>query len=109
MSLSLEEVRQAAALARLRLTAEEEALFAEQLAKVVAYIDQLRGFETSPEAPDPGSGVEAPDEPQPDPRGELFLANAPEIRGSFYVVPRMRAGGGRLPGSGSADAGQLDE
>ena len=109
MSLSLEEVRQAATLSRLRLTVEEEVQFAEQLGRIVAYIDQLRGFETSPEAPDPGSGVEAPDEPQPDPRGELFLENAPETRGPFYVVQRMRAGGGRLPGGRSADGGQLDE
>lgn len=96
-------------LARLRLTAEEEALFAEQLGKVVAYIDQLRGFETLPEEPAPGSGVEAADEPQPDPRAELLLENAPELRGPFFAVPRMRAGGGRWTGGGSADAGARDE
>ncbi len=108
MSLSLEEVRRAAALARLRLTAEEEALFAEQLAKVVAYIDQLRTFETLPEAPDPDTGVEAADEPRPDPRAELFLENAPAVRGPFFVVPWMRAGGGRSTAGGSADADALD-
>ena len=78
MSLSLEEVRRAAILSRLRLTTEEEILFAEQLGRIVAYIDHLREFETQTEDSDPASGVEAPDEPQADPRGELFLDNAPE-------------------------------
>jgi aspartyl-tRNA(Asn)/glutamyl-tRNA(Gln) amidotransferase subunit C len=94
MSLSRDEVRQAAALSRLRLTAGEELLFAEQLGRIVAHIDHLREFETSQEELDPAAGVEAEDEPRPDPRGELFLANAPEVRGSFFAVPRMTAGAG---------------
>ncbi len=94
MALSLEEVRRAAALARLRLTADEEALFASQLGRVVAHIDHLREFEALAEAPDPASGVEADDEARPDPRSELFLDNAPDTRGQFFAVPRMQAGGG---------------
>jgi aspartyl-tRNA(Asn)/glutamyl-tRNA(Gln) amidotransferase subunit C len=103
MSLSLEEVRRAAALSRLRLTAEEEALFAGQLGKVVDYIDQLREFEALPAAATADAGREAPDDPRPDPRGELFADNAPETRGPFYVVPRMRAGGGVPAGAEPAD------
>jgi len=109
MSLSLEEVRRAAALSRLQLTAEEEALFAEQLGRIVSYIDQLRHFETVAEELDPGSGIEAADEPQPDSRRELLLDKAPEVRGPFFVVPRMRAGAGKSAGDGSAAAGPLDE
>lgn len=93
MSLSLAEVRQAAALSRLRLTADEERLFVEQLGRVVAHIDHLREFETMPEEVDPAAGIEAADEPRPDPRSELFLENAPEVRGPFFAVPRMTAGG----------------
>lgn len=93
MSLSLAEVRRAAALSRLRLTSGEEVLFAEQLGRIVDHIDHLREFETLAEEPDPASGVEADDEPQPDPRGELWLENAPEVRGPFFAVPRMRAAG----------------
>jgi aspartyl-tRNA(Asn)/glutamyl-tRNA(Gln) amidotransferase subunit C len=103
MSLSLEEVRRAAALSRLRLTPGEELLFAEQLGRIVDYIDHLGEFETLAEEPDPASGVEAGDEPQADPRGELWLGNAPEVRGPFFAVPRMRAAGG------SAATDPLDE
>ena len=93
MSLSLEEVRRAATLACLRLTAEEESLFVGQLGRIVAHIDHLREFESLAEEPGPASGGEAPDEPSPDGRSELFLGNAPETRGPFFAVPRMRAGG----------------
>lgn len=104
MALSLEEVRRAAALSQLRLTPAEEELFAGQLGRIVAHIDHLREFETVVEEPDPGSGVEAADEPQPDPRGELFLDNAPEVRGPFFAVPRMLAGGGGPAGTDPQDA-----
>ena len=103
MALSLEEVRRAAALARLRLSPAEEELYAGQLARIVAHIDHLREFETLPEEPGPRSDSEAADVPQPDPRGELFLDNAPEVRGPFFAVPRMQAGGG-----GAADADPPD-
>ncbi len=93
MALSLEEVRRAAALARLRLSPAEEELYAGQLARIVAHIDHLREFETLAEEPGPRSPGEAADVPQPDPRGELFLDNAPEVRGPFFAVPRMQAGG----------------
>ena len=94
MALSLEEVRRAAALSRLRLTAAEEELFAGQLGRIVDHIDHLREFETVTREPDPASGVEAADDPQPDPRSELFLDNAPDSRAPFFAVPRMLAGGG---------------
>ena len=69
-------------------------MFAQQLGRVVAHIDHLQEFESMAEVSDPASGVEAADEPQPDPRGSLFLDNAPDVRGRFFAVPRMRAGGG---------------
>jgi aspartyl-tRNA(Asn)/glutamyl-tRNA(Gln) amidotransferase subunit C len=103
MSLSLDQVRRAAALSRLRLTAEEEVLFAAQLGRIVDHIDHLSEFASLETGADPSSGAEASDEPQPDTRSELFLANAPEVRGPFFAVPRMQAGGG------IADAGALDE
>ncbi len=103
MSLSLVEVRQAAALSRLRLTAEEETLFAEQLSRIVSHIDRLQEFETLAEVVDPTSGVEAPDTPHSDSRGELFLANAPEVRGPFFAVPRMKAGAGSPAASDPLD------
>lgn len=92
MALSLEEVRRAAALAKLRLTSAEEVLYAEQLGRIVAHIDHLREFETLAAELDPASGVEALDEPQVDLSGPLFFENAPEVRGPFFAVPRMQAG-----------------
>ena len=41
MALTLEEVRRIAALARLRLSPEEELRFVSQLGKIVDYIDHL--------------------------------------------------------------------
>lgn len=94
MSLSLEEVRRAAALSKLRLTAAEEEAFAAQLGRVVEYIDQLKSFASAPGDSALGAGVEQEDVPHPDSRSELFLANAPEARSPFFSVPRMLAGGG---------------
>lgn len=101
MSLSLQEVRSAATLSRLRLTAEEEELFAEQLGRIVDHIDRLRDFASLTADADPRPGREAADEPRPDSRGELLLALAPEVRGPFFAVPRMLAAGG----SNDADSG----
>ena len=104
MALSLEEVRRAAALARLRLSPVEEELYAGQLARIVAHIDHLREFETLAEEPGPRSPGEAADVPHPDPRGELFLDNAPEVRGPYFAVPRMQAGGGAAADTDPPDA-----
>ena len=46
MSLSVEQVRHVAALARLRLTAEEEEMFSGQLSAVLDYINQLNELDT---------------------------------------------------------------
>lgn len=104
MALSLEEVRRAAALSRLRLSPAEEELYAGQLGRVVAHIDHLSEFEALAEEPDPPPGAEAADVPQPDPRGELFLDNAPEVRGPFFAVPRMQAGQGEAAETDPTDA-----
>lgn len=104
MALSLEEVRRAAALARLRLSPAEEELYAGQLARVVAHIDHLREFESLAEEAVSRPGSEAADEPQPDPRCELFLANAPDSRGPFFVVPRMQAAGASPTDTDALDA-----
>lgn len=90
MSLTIEEVRRIASLARLPLTAREEEMFGPQLAKIVAYIDQLGEFSTAePEAR--GAAREADDVVAPSMPQELFLANAPEVLHSFLVVPQVKA------------------
>jgi len=90
MSLDAREVHRVAALARLRLTAEEERVFAEQLGRVVQHIDRIRSLEAPAAEGGPAArAVEFPDEPGPTLDRERFLANAPASRDTFLVVPRV--------------------
>jgi aspartyl-tRNA(Asn)/glutamyl-tRNA(Gln) amidotransferase subunit C len=97
MALTIDDVRKIATLARLRFQPEEESLFAEQLGKVVDYIDQLQEYSpaspASAETKSPGS-PEAVDEIQPSLPREAFLANAPAQLAPFLVVPAVKGGGG---------------
>ncbi len=95
MALSLEEVRRIAALARLRLTPEEERTFAEQLSAILAHVEQLRELDVSAVEPMTHAlaAGEAPvlraDEVRESlPPGEA-LRNAPAREGTFFKVPRI--------------------
>jgi aspartyl-tRNA(Asn)/glutamyl-tRNA(Gln) amidotransferase subunit C len=91
MALTHEEVRKIAALARLRFTPEEEAVFVDQLGKIVDYIDQLQRFETSPQDETVLEAREAEDRPREClPRGD-FLANAPASLDGFLLVPGVKS------------------
>ena len=90
-----EVVRSIAQLARLRVPEDELVLWADQLSRIVAYIDQIAeipeaAFESLPPPPPtpvredvsrPGSGLEALD------------ANAPRSLHGYGVVPRVVGGG----------------
>ncbi|HET7826498.1 MAG TPA: Asp-tRNA(Asn)/Glu-tRNA(Gln) amidotransferase subunit GatC [Anaeromyxobacter sp.] len=95
MALSLEEVRRIAALARLRLSPEEERTFAEQLSAILAHVEQLRELDVSAVEPMTHAlaAGEAPvlraDERQPSLRPDEALANAPAREGTFFEVPRI--------------------
>ena len=92
-------------LARLRLTAAEQVRFAEQLGRVVDYIDQLESFavEEMLEAPEPQGAPathglfpplpEAADVIVPCLRREAFLANAPAAADGFLLVPEIKGSG----------------
>jgi aspartyl-tRNA(Asn)/glutamyl-tRNA(Gln) amidotransferase subunit C len=94
MTLSIEETRRIAALARLRLSDAEERLFAAQLGKVVDYIDQLRDQRWEEPAGDGPSTPEAADRVGGEslPR-EVVLDNAPARRDGFVVVPAVIGSG----------------
>lgn len=94
MALPLEEVRRIATLARLELSAAESLLFAEQLGRVVDYIDQLGRFETSHPPEACLMPLEAPDAIAASLATEVVLANAPDSREAFVVVPRILASPG---------------
>ncbi len=95
MSLSLDEVRRIAALARLRLSPEEERTFAVQLSKILDHVAQLEELDVS--AVEPMTHALAageaparrPDAPQPSLAPEEALANAPAREGTFFKVPRI--------------------
>lgn len=94
MALTIEEVRKIAALARLRFTPEEEAVYVGQLGKIVDYIDQLQGFASAEEGFSAQAAPEADDRTRETLPRELFLANAPASLDGFLLVPVIKAGGG---------------
>jgi len=94
MSLDVREVHRIAALARLRLDAEQERRFAGQLSEIVDYIDRLGAFAGAGGEPVAGAlPREAPDEVAESLERERFLANAPASEGPFLAVPQIIGSG----------------
>ena len=97
MALSRAEVQHVARLARLRLPPDEEARFAEQLGRIVDYIDHIREAEAGT-GDGEASAVPAPalrecdDREAPGLPRESVIANAPRAHGAFVAVPRVLAG-----------------
>jgi aspartyl-tRNA(Asn)/glutamyl-tRNA(Gln) amidotransferase subunit C len=95
MALSLDEVRKIAALARLKLTPDDERVFAGQLSAILSYVEQLRELDVSNVEPMTHAlaAGEAPpwraDEVQPSLPPEKALANAPAREGTCFKVPRI--------------------
>ena len=91
MSLSLEEVRKVARLARLRLSPEEELRYLEQLGKVLGYVDQLNEVPTAgvePLAhPHDALNVLRADSPVPSLPRAAALSVAPQSDGKYFLVP----------------------
>ncbi len=91
MSLTSEEVRQIANLARLKLTAEEEERYAEQLSAVLDYAARLGEVDTSKIPPTayvlPLTAPLRNDEVVPCPPREKILSNAPSSDEGMFSVP----------------------
>ena len=95
MSLSLDEVRRIANLARLKLTEEEERIFGGQLSAILEYVELLKELDVG--GVDPMTHALAAGEALPlredhvraslDP--EEALANAPSREGTCFKVPRI--------------------
>jgi len=87
------DVKKTADLARLRLTPEEEAGFSAQLDRILHYVSQLGGVDTSnvePAAhPHEVFDVTRPDEPRDGFGVEAALANAPRRSGDQFMVPKV--------------------
>ena len=91
MALTLEQVRHIARLARLRLTAEEERRYAEQLSAILDYAERLKRVDTADVPPTAGvQDLQAPlrpDHPRPSLSRERALANAPVSSDGMFLVP----------------------
>ncbi len=94
MTLSREQVRHVALLARLGLKEGEEDFYAEQLSRILGHIDRLSEVDT--EAIPPTAqvvevrNVMRDDEPRPCLLQEVALANAPEAKDGFFVVKAIQ-------------------
>jgi aspartyl-tRNA(Asn)/glutamyl-tRNA(Gln) amidotransferase subunit C len=95
VSLSLEEVRRIASLARLKLSPEEEARFAGQLSAILGHVEELKALDVSGVEPMThalAAGDAAPlraDEVQPSLGAELAVSEAPQREGTLFKVPRI--------------------
>ncbi|MDX2271103.1 MAG: Asp-tRNA(Asn)/Glu-tRNA(Gln) amidotransferase subunit GatC [Cyanobacteriota bacterium] len=88
-----EQVRHVAHLARLELTPAEESQFTEQLADILAYVEQMKELDT--EGVEPTFHIldlpqpTRPDHVDPWVDSEAILANAPDRSQQFFKVPRI--------------------
>ena len=94
MALSLDEVRRIAALARPRLSPEEERTFAVQLSAILGYVEQLKELDVSAVEPMTHALAEGEVPLRPDANQDSLppreaLANAPAREGTYFKVPRI--------------------
>jgi len=93
MSLSPEDVRKVARLARLELAGNDLARMSPQLSAILDYVAQLQQLDTGgvePLAhPLPVQNVFRPDEPAPSLPVDAALANAPNRLGDYFGVPAV--------------------
>ena len=96
--LTSREVERIAALAQLELTDDEKALFARQLAGILAYAEQVQAVETTGVPATAhvhtGEGGEREDEPHSSLPLSDALANAPDAaqNAGLFRVPRVLGG-----------------
>jgi aspartyl-tRNA(Asn)/glutamyl-tRNA(Gln) amidotransferase subunit C len=93
MSLSLDQVRKVARLARLELPEADLARMQQQLSAILDYVEQLNELDTEnvePLAhPLPVQNVFRPDEPAPSLPVDAALQNAPNRVGDYFGVPAV--------------------
>lgn len=93
MSVSEEDVKKIAKLARLRLTEAEVALYGGQLTKILDSMAELAKADTAGVAPTTSVlgavNVMRDDEPRPFGGAEALLANAPERDGPYFKVKKV--------------------
>jgi aspartyl-tRNA(Asn)/glutamyl-tRNA(Gln) amidotransferase subunit C len=93
MSLSPENIKQVAHLARLELPADKIGPYAQQLSNILQLVDQLSSANTDGVAPmahplDMHQRLRPDAVTEPD-RREAFQAIAPEVDNGLYLVPKV--------------------
>ncbi len=93
MSLTLDQVRKVAKLARLEMSEADLARMQTQLSAILDYVAQLQALDTDgvePLAhPLPVQNVFRPDEPRPSLPAAEALRNAPSRVGDYFGVPAV--------------------
>jgi len=93
MSVTRDDVKKVATLARLSFTEEEEARLITDLNRMLAYVASLDELDTTEVAPTahvlPLSNVFRPDEPTASLSQEAALANAPKSGHGHFRVPKV--------------------
>lgn len=93
MAVDPETVRHVAKLARVRIEPEQQQALATELSNILRWVDQLNELDT--EGVEPMTSVAQmrlkmrKDEVTDGNRREDILANAPEAKHGFFVVPRV--------------------
>ncbi|MGH8656330.1 MAG: Asp-tRNA(Asn)/Glu-tRNA(Gln) amidotransferase subunit GatC [Gammaproteobacteria bacterium] len=93
MSLSEKEIDRVAWLARLQIDAEAKPQFAQQLSRILEFVDQLNKLDTSgvPPLAHPLDISERlrQDEVTETNQRDLFQSIAPSVRDGLYLVPKV--------------------
>ncbi|MBI3606992.1 MAG: Asp-tRNA(Asn)/Glu-tRNA(Gln) amidotransferase subunit GatC [Nitrospirae bacterium] len=93
MEITRSQVEHVAKLARLAIGEDEKALFARQLSAILTYVETLNRLDTSSVEPTshviPLQNVFREDEVKPSLSRDQALANAPDIDGGCFRVPKI--------------------
>ncbi|MGH8643230.1 MAG: Asp-tRNA(Asn)/Glu-tRNA(Gln) amidotransferase subunit GatC [Gammaproteobacteria bacterium] len=93
MSLNEQEIERVAWLARLQIDAEAEPRFAQQLSRILDFVDQMNKVDTSGVLPlahplDISERLRHDEVTETNQR-ELFQSIAPSVRDGLYLVPKV--------------------
>lgn len=93
MKMTIADIEYVARLARLELSPGEKEIFAGQMATILGYVEKLKEVDTEGITPTshavPMENAFREDSVQPSIGLEMALANAPEIAGTFFAVPKV--------------------
>jgi aspartyl-tRNA(Asn)/glutamyl-tRNA(Gln) amidotransferase subunit C len=93
MTINIDTVKHIAKLARLKLSEEEETLYAGQLNKIIGYFDELNAIDTTNVEPMSHAlavdNVMREDEVVESPGHQTLLHGAPESEKAFFKVPKI--------------------